>query len=81
MQVAFAWSLCLSVGVVLLSIIPLTIGRVKAGYSVENMSAPRLQGLYSMNYLLLEKEQFGVIKIVGKVFPYMHPHVSFVCLL
>ena len=41
MQVAFSWSLCLSVGVVLLSIIPLTIGRVKAGYSVENMSAPR----------------------------------------
>ena len=41
MQVAFAWSLCLSVGVVLLSIIPLTVGRVKAGYSVENMSAPR----------------------------------------
>ena len=41
MQVAFAWSLCLSVGVVLLSIIPLTIGRVKAGYSIENMSAPR----------------------------------------
>ena len=41
MQVAFAWSLCLSVGIVLLSIIPLTIGRVKAGYSVENMSAPR----------------------------------------
>ena len=41
MQVAFAWSLCLSVGVVLLSILPLTIGRVKAGYSVENMSAPR----------------------------------------
>jgi len=41
MQVAFAWSLCLSVGVVLLSIIPLTIGRGKAGYSVENMSAPR----------------------------------------
>ena len=41
MQEVFAWSLCLSVGVVLLSIIPLTIGRVKAGYSVENMSAPR----------------------------------------
>lgn len=41
MQVVFAWSLCLSVGVVLLSIIPLTLGRVKAGYSVENMSAPR----------------------------------------
>jgi len=41
MQVAFAWSLCLSVVVVLLSIIPLTLGRVKAGYSVENMSAPR----------------------------------------
>ena len=41
MQVAFAWSLCLSVGIVLLSIIPLTIGRIKAGYSVENMSAPR----------------------------------------
>ena len=41
MQVVFAWSLCLSVGVVLLSIIPLTFGRVKAGYSYENMSAPR----------------------------------------
>ena len=41
MQVVFALSLCLSVIVVLLSIIPLTIGRVKAGYSVENMSAPR----------------------------------------
>ena len=41
MQVVFAWSLCLSVVVVLLSIIPLTIGRIKAGYSVENMSAPR----------------------------------------
>jgi len=41
MQVVFAWSLCLAVGVVLLSIIPLTIGRVKAGYSVDNMSAPR----------------------------------------
>ena len=41
MNVVFAWSLCLSVGVILLSIIPLTIGRVKAGYSVENMSAPR----------------------------------------
>ena len=75
MQVAFAWSLCLSVGVVLLSIIPLTIGRVKAGYSVENMSAPR--ALFD-EYLLLEKEQFGVIKIVGKVFPYMHPHGFFV---
>ena len=37
----FAWSLCLSVVVVLLSIIPLTIGRIKAGYSVENMAAPR----------------------------------------
>ena len=41
MEVVFAWSLCLSVGVVLLSIIPLTVGRVKAGYSYENMSAPR----------------------------------------
>ena len=41
MQVDFAWSLCLSIGVVLLSIIPLTIGRLKAGYSMENMSAPR----------------------------------------
>ena len=41
MQVVFAWSLCLSVGVVLLSIIPLTLGRIKAGYSVENMSSPR----------------------------------------
>ena len=41
MKETFAWSLCLSVGVVLLSIIPLTIGRIKAGYSVDNMSAPR----------------------------------------
>ena len=37
----FAWSLCLSCAVVLISIIPLTIGRIKAGYSIENMSAPR----------------------------------------
>jgi len=74
MQVAFAWSLCLSVGVVLLSIIPLTIGRVKAGYSVENMSAPRaiIEVLPD-----LVKEQFGVIKIVGKVFLYMRLHVFF----
>ena len=41
MQIVFAWSLCLSVVVVLLSTIPLTIGRIKAGYSIENMSAPR----------------------------------------
>ena len=41
METAFAWSLCLSAVVVLLSIWPLTYGRVKAGYSVENMSAPR----------------------------------------
>ena len=41
MPIVFAWSLCLSVLVVLLSTIPLTLGRVKAGYSMENMSAPR----------------------------------------
>ena len=41
MQITYAWSLCLSVIAVLASIIPLTIGRIKAGYSVENMSAPR----------------------------------------
>ena len=41
MQFSYAWSLCLSVFVVLVSIIPLTLGRIKAGYSVENMSAPR----------------------------------------
>ena len=41
MPVVFAWSLCLSVMVVLLSIIPLTLGRIKAGYSMENMAAPR----------------------------------------
>ena len=41
MQITYAWSLCLSVLVVLASIIPLTLGRIKAGYSVENMSAPR----------------------------------------
>ena len=74
MQVVFAWSLCLSVGVVLISIIPLTIGRIKAGYSVENMAAPR--ALFDeLPYLV--KEQFGVIKIVGKVFPYMLLHVFF----
>ena len=41
MQIVFACSLCLSVVVVLLSTIPLTLGRIKAGYSMENMSAPR----------------------------------------
>ena len=41
MQTHFAWSLCLSSAVVLISIIPLTLGRIKAGYSIENMSAPR----------------------------------------
>ncbi len=41
MQIVFAWSLCLSVVVVLLSTIPLTLGRIKAGYSMDNMSAPR----------------------------------------
>ncbi len=41
MPLVFAWSLCLSVVVVLLSTVPLTLGRIKAGYSVENMSAPR----------------------------------------
>ena len=41
MQIVFAWSLCLSVVVVLLSTIPLIIGRIKAGYSIENMSTPR----------------------------------------
>tara|TARA_Y100001970_G_C14225943_1_gene855684 strand:- start:1871 stop:2275 length:405 start_codon:yes stop_codon:yes gene_type:complete len=37
----FAISLCLSSFVVLLSIIPLTLGRLRAGYSIDNMSAPR----------------------------------------
>ena len=41
MAIVFAWSLCLSVLVVLLSTIPLTLGRVKAGYSMKNMSSPR----------------------------------------
>ena len=41
METSFAWSLCLSAVVVLLSIVPLTYGRIKAGYSVKNMSAPR----------------------------------------
>ena len=41
MQITYAWSLCLSVIVVLASILPLTLGRIKAGYSIENMSAPR----------------------------------------
>ena len=41
MSIVFAWSLFLSVVVVLLSMIPLTLGRIKAGYSMENMSSPR----------------------------------------
>ena len=41
MHIEFAWSLCLSSLVVLSSIIPLTLGRIKAGYSIKNMSAPR----------------------------------------
>ena len=41
MQSEFAWSLVISVGVVLLSIIPLTIGRMQAGYGPRNMDAPR----------------------------------------
>ena len=41
MQYPFALSLCLSCFVVLLSIIPLTLGRIKAGYSIKNMNAPR----------------------------------------
>ena len=41
MPIFFAWSLCLSVLVVLLSIIPLSLGRIKAGYSIKNMSSPR----------------------------------------
>ena len=41
MQIIYAWSLCLSVLVVLASIIPLSLGRIKAGYSIENMAAPR----------------------------------------
>ena len=41
MQFTYSMSLCVSVFVVLFSIIPLTLGRIKAGYSVENMSAPR----------------------------------------
>ncbi len=41
MSNVFAFSLCLSSFVVLVSIIPLTIGRLKAGYSIDNMSAPR----------------------------------------
>ena len=41
MQIVFAWSLILSVAVVLLSTIPLTIGRIKAGYTINNMSEPR----------------------------------------
>ena len=41
MPIVFAGSLCLSVVVVLLSTIPLTIGRIKAGYSMKNMSEPR----------------------------------------
>jgi len=41
MSAIFALSLCLSVVVVFLSIIPLTIGRIMAGYSMKNMSTPR----------------------------------------
>jgi len=37
MQVVFAWSLCFSVGYILVSIIPFKIGKFKAGYSFENI--------------------------------------------
>ena len=37
----YMWSLLLSSGVVFLSIAPLTFGRIKAGYNVNNMAAPR----------------------------------------
>ncbi|WP_320663945.1 MAPEG family protein [Prochlorococcus sp. MIT 1223] len=41
MDPTFAWSLCCSACVILISIGPLTYARVKAGYSVDNMGAPR----------------------------------------
>tara|TARA_Y100001968_G_scaffold277839_1_gene272849 strand:+ start:583 stop:993 length:411 start_codon:yes stop_codon:yes gene_type:complete len=41
METSFAWSLCISVIIVLISIAPLTYGRLRAGYSIDNMSAPR----------------------------------------
>tara|TARA_Y100001968_G_scaffold333151_1_gene394404 strand:- start:1386 stop:1790 length:405 start_codon:yes stop_codon:yes gene_type:complete len=41
MSKVFAFSLCLSSFVVLLSIIPLSVARLKAGYSIDNMSSPR----------------------------------------
>ena len=41
MSYIFALSLCLSSLVVLISVIPLTLGRLQAGYSIDNMSAPR----------------------------------------
>ena len=63
METAFAWSLCLSAVVVLLSIGPLTYGRVKAGYSAENMSAPR--ALFD-ELMIMVKELFGFFKIAGK---------------
>ena len=37
----FALSICLSSLVVVFSIIPLNLGRLQAGYSLDNMSAPR----------------------------------------
>ena len=75
MHVVFAWSLCLSVGVVLISIIPLTIARIRAGYSVENMAAPRS--------LFDELPSFGKRAVwchqnCWESIPYMHPHVFFV---
>ena len=41
MSNVYAISLCLSALVVLISVIPLTLGRLQAGYSIKNMSAPR----------------------------------------
>ena len=41
MSNVYALSLCFSTLVVLTSIIPLTLARLQAGYSIKNMSAPR----------------------------------------
>ena len=41
MKNVYALSLCLSSLGVLFSILPLTYGRIKGGYSIKNMSAPR----------------------------------------
>ena len=76
MSAIFALSLCLSVVVVFLSIIPLTIGRIMAGYSMKNMSTPR--ALFN-DLPEFGKEPFGVIRCWESIA--LHAPACLLCLI